>query len=76
MLQKEAYKLAQVIFGEKKRERFEVTISDQIIGLEIFSAQGKIDEYKEIFNELNRDDSEFKLNKMICEELGRTMLKF
>ena len=57
LLQREAYQLAQIIYGEKKREKFEVTMSDQIIGFEIFSAQKKIEEYKDIFNEVNREDS-------------------
>ena len=51
LLHKEAYQLAQVIYGEKRREKFEVTISDQIIGFEIFSAQNKLEEYKEIFGD-------------------------
>jgi len=76
LLMKEAYKLAQVVYGEKRREKFESTISDQIIGLEIFSSQKKIEQYKDIFNELNREGSEYTLNKNIYEEIGRTLLKF
>jgi len=37
------------------------------MGLEIFSAQGKIDEYKEIFSELCHEDSELIINEKVCE---------
>ncbi len=67
LLQREAYQLSQIIYGEKKREKFEVTISDQMIGFEIFSAQKKMDEYKDIFNEVNRADSKFTMDKSIAE---------
>lgn len=76
LLQREAYQLAQIIYGEKKREKFDLTISDQLIGFEIFSAQKKMEEYRDIFNEVNREDSQFTLDKMIAEEIGRTLLKF
>lgn len=76
LLQKEAYQLAQVIYGEKKREKFEVTISDQIIGFEIFSAQAKLEEYKDIFAEVVRDSDSFKLDQFVCEQVARTLLNF
>jgi len=47
-----------------------------IIGLEIFSAQGKINDYNEIFTELNKEQSQFTLDKHVCEEIARTLLKF
>lgn len=53
-----------------------MTIGDQFIGLEIFSAQKKLEEYKEIFNELVNPNCPFQMDKMMCEELGRTMVKF
>jgi hypothetical protein len=76
LLTKEAYKLAQIIFGEKKREKFDSTINDMLIGLEIFSAQGKIDDYREIFTELNKEGTIFTLDKHVAEEIARTLLKF
>ena len=76
LLKKEAYQLAQVIYGEKKREKFEVTISDQIIGFEIFSAQAKLEEYKDIFGEVVRDGGSFELDQFVCEQVARTLLKF
>ena len=62
MLDKEAYQLAQIIYGEKKREKFETTIDDQLTGFRIFSAQAKIEEYGEIFHEIVKNDSVFRLN--------------
>ena len=47
-----------------------------MIGFEIFSAQKKMEEYKDIFNEVNRADSKFTMDKSIAEEIGRTLLKF
>jgi len=38
LLDKQAYQLAQVIYSEKKREKFETTLDDQMIGFKIFSA--------------------------------------
>lgn len=62
LITKKAYQLAQIIFGEKKREKFTVTINDQFIGLEIFSSQKKIDEYRTIFAELSHNDSTYTLD--------------
>ena len=36
----------------------------------------KLEEYKEIFNELCREDSEFKFDKRTAEEIATTLLKF
>ena len=76
LLTKEAYQLSQIIHGEKNREKFETTVNDQVMGLEIFSAQVKLEEYKEIFHELSREDSAFTLDQNVCEQIGRTLLKF
>lgn len=76
MLKKEAYQLCQVIYGEKMREKFEVTIADRVIGMQIFSAQKKIDDYREIFDELVRPNSRFQLDNYIAEEISRTLLRF
>lgn len=49
LIDRDAYKLALIIYGEKEREKFEVTTGDKLIGIEIFSAQEKMDEYRELF---------------------------
>ena len=46
------------------------------MGLEIFSAQTKIDEYKEIFHQLTTEDSEYTLDENTCEHIGTTLLSF
>lgn len=51
-------------------------VTDQVIGLDIFSAQFKIDEYKDIFHELIREDSAYTLDQNICEQIGGTLLRF
>ena len=74
LLQKDAYKLAQVIYSEKKRDKFKATINDHLIGLKIFSSQMKLEEYKELFNDLCREDTEFTFDKKIAEEIATTLL--
>ena len=76
LLDKKAYQLAQVIYSEKKREKFDVTLQDHIVGFEIFGAQSNIDEYKEIFSEVIKDGSDYKIDQNLCEEVARTMLYF
>ena len=76
LLQKDAYKLAQIIYSEKKRDKFKATINDHLIGLKIFSSQMKLEEYKEIFNELCQEESEFTFDKRMAEEIAATLLKF
>lgn len=51
-------------------------MNDQLMGLEIYSAQAKIDDYREVFQEFSREDSKFRLTEYICEQIGRTLLKF
>lgn len=45
LLQVKAYALSQVIFVEKMREKYEVTVQDHLTGLEIFAVQRKLTEY-------------------------------
>lgn len=52
LLSKKAYALAQIVYAEKMREKFEPNVGDQLIGLEIFASQKKIDDFNELFNKL------------------------
>jgi len=52
LLAKKAYALAQIVYGEKMREKFEPSVGDQLIGLEIFGSQRKIEDFSELFNKL------------------------
>lgn len=38
MITMNAHSLAQIVYAEKQREKFDITLSDQMTGLEIFSA--------------------------------------
>jgi hypothetical protein len=50
-----AYGLAQIVYSEKMREKFEQTTDDQLVGLEIFASQRKIDEFTELYNKIVPD---------------------
>ena len=47
-----AYDLAQIVYSEKMREKFDQTIQDQLTGLEIFASQKKIDEFSDLYSKL------------------------
>jgi hypothetical protein len=52
LINQQAYGLAQIVYSEKMREKFESNIDDQLTGLEIFASQRKIDEFTELYNKL------------------------
>lgn len=52
LLNQQAYALAQIVYSEKIREKFEATVADQLIGLEIFASQRKLEEFTELYNKL------------------------
>jgi hypothetical protein len=56
LLQVKAYALSQVIFVEKMREKYEVTVTDHLTGLEIFAAQRKLVDYQQKFKEITTND--------------------
>lgn len=45
LLDVKAYALCQVIYSEKMREKFEMTIEDHLTGMEIYAVQRKLPEY-------------------------------
>jgi uncharacterized protein YeeX (DUF496 family) len=55
LIVKKAYALAEIVYGEKMKEKFEQSVADQIIGLEIFASQKKIDDFNEIFTKLTAE---------------------
>jgi len=67
-----AYALSQVIFVEKMREKYEVTVHDHLTGLEIFAVQRKLSDYQQKFKEITTSDA-IKVDQQVCEELGRTL---
>lgn len=52
LIHQHAYGLAQIVYSEKMREKFDSNIDDQLIGLQIFASQRKIDEFTELYNKL------------------------
>ena len=70
------YHLAQIIFSEKMNEKFEPSIEDSLIGMDIFASQNKLDEYREKFNELTGEKNQFEFKLETCEEIGRTLMNF
>ena len=76
LIEKKAFKLANVIYGEKQREKFTIDINDRIIGMQIYSNQFKMPEYKEIFEEILSEESEFKLTSDVCEKIAETLRIF
>ncbi len=55
LIKQQAYSLAQIVYSEKMREKFDLSIDDQLIGLEIFASQRKIDEFTELYGKLVQD---------------------
>lgn len=62
LLTKHAYSLAQIVYSEKMREKFDITIEDQLTGLQIFASQKKIEEFSELYTKLlNEKDQTMQL---------------
>ena len=59
LMKHKAYTLAEIVMAEKLKEKFDINIGDELIGLNVFSAQKKFSEYKEKFDILIDKDSEF-----------------
>lgn len=63
LIAQQAYALAQIVYSEKMREKFEASIGDQLTGLEIFASQRKIDEFSELYNKLLAEGSPTPVKK-------------
>ena len=62
LMKHKAFVLAEIVMDEKLKEKFEINIKDELIGLNVFSAQKKFTEYKEKFDILIDKESEFDFN--------------
>lgn len=51
-----AYSLSQVIQSEKAREKFEPNVRDELVALEIFASQHKLEEFRTIYKDLIVDE--------------------
>ena len=72
------YTLAEIVMAEKVKERFALTVKDELTGLHVYAAQKKWAEYKEKFEIFFNDslDEEFRLNYDISQTLGQTLMNF
>lgn len=72
------YNLAEIVMVEKLKEKFSISMQDELIGLHIFAGQQKLAQYREKFEIfLNEElDEEFRLNYETAQELGQTMMSF
>lgn len=50
LMKNESYTLAEIVMAEKLKEKFQVTVGDELIGLNVFAAQKKMEEYKDKYN--------------------------
>lgn len=78
LMDNESFTLSEIVMSEKLKEKFSVTVNDEIIGLNIFAAQKKMAEYREKFDILNGDAEgiEVKFDHSIASQMGKTLMKF
>ena len=69
LMENESFTLAEIVMAEKMKEKFDVTENDQIIGLNIYSAQTKFPEYREKFD-LFINEEEFEVSQKTMTILG------
>ena len=64
--------------AEKLKERFTISVNDELTGLHVYAAQKKWPEYREKFEIFfNEDlDEEFRLSFEISKQLGQTLMNF
>jgi len=75
-----AYALAQIVYSEKMREKFEPTVQDQLTGLEIFASQKKIEEFSELYLRLlalgEKKETAAQLSQAVCESIAANLMLF
>jgi hypothetical protein len=80
LIKSQAYGLAQIVYSEKMREKFESNIDDQLTGLEIFASQRKIDEFTELYSKLVSDTPTTPtttiLTPAVSESIARNLMLF
>ena len=60
--------------NEKLKEKFEVTVTDEIINLNIYSSQKKLNEYTEKFEMFF--DGQHEFTHEVSVHLGKTLMEF
>ena len=76
LMNNKCYELSEIVMAEKIKEKFDKTVNDEIIGLNIYAAQNKFNEYKGQFEILSGQDSQYPFDSMISQELGKTLISF
>jgi len=72
-----AHQLSQVIYNEKMKEKYTMTMGDHLTGMEIYAVQKMLPEYQTKFKEVfvaNTDG--FPIDQSICEEMARMLQYF
>jgi len=62
--------------AEKLKEKFDVTVNDEVIGLNIYASQRKFAEYREKYEILMDDESPYGFDQEISKQLGKTIMLF
>ena len=58
---------------EKLKEKFNVSVNDELISLHIYAAQQKLQEYRDKFNLFF---TELEFNRKVADQLSFTLMKF
>jgi len=72
----DAFALAEIVMSEKLKEKFDLTQADEVIALNVYSAQKKLPEYKEKYEILMDPKGPYKLDEILASELGATLMAF
>jgi len=77
LMNAKAYSLSQIIQSEKAREKFGDDVKDDLISMEIFAHQLKMDEFRAVWKELiGEEEPKYELTQHICEEMSQNLMKF
>ena len=77
LLHVEAYPLAQIIYDEKQKEKYDVSVDDQLIGMEIYALQKMLPEFSAKFKDnFTTNQHNFPLNVEYCEKMSHMLMNF
>jgi hypothetical protein len=72
-----AYQLAQIVYNEKLKERYDATMKDQLVGMEILSVQTMLPEFQAKFKEVFlQNTTGATIDQSVCEEMARMLQYF
>ncbi|CDW78620.1 UNKNOWN [Stylonychia lemnae] len=77
LIERQSYTLAQIVYSEKMREKFDITTNDNLIGLQIFANQKKLEEFTDLYQKLMGDkDGKYKFDESVCEQICLNLMHF